>query len=325
MTIKYFIGLFCWEWVAVRMARGYSVVLGFQRKIHIRYLMSNLLAYFNSDFNKLLGLRRDFELRGGGVELTATLATHHDYDANVMFGSVFIPENEYPVEVFKAVLRGYSAELEEQRKIEIQTGHIAAKPEDFFDSRTLQFSGRIFIYYDGELAEGDEQTILALARDSAFLPVLRTKRYVSQRQYGDAPVAFISHDSRDKELIARPIAHRLMSLACPVWYDEFSLKVGDRLRDSIEKGLKECHRCILIVSKNFLANDGWTKSEFDSAFTREMIQRSDVLLPVWCDVTPADVFEYSPSLANRVAVNWAEGEDKVVGRLHQAISASLNL
>jgi len=50
--------------------------------------------------------------------------------------------------------------------------------------------------------------------------------------------AFISHDSEDKD-IARCIAINLRKRICPVWYDEFSLKVGDNLRVSIEKGLKK--------------------------------------------------------------------------------------
>jgi hypothetical protein len=37
-----------------------------------------------------------------------------------------------------------------------------------------------------------------------------------------------------------------------VWYDEFSLKVGDSLRESIEKGIKECKKCILILTQNYL-------------------------------------------------------------------------
>jgi TIR domain len=58
---------------------------------------------------------------------------------------------------------------------------------------------------------------------------------------------------------------------CPVWYDEFALKIGDNLRDSIERGLKECRKCVLVLSPNFLTNGGWTKKEFDSIFTREIL------------------------------------------------------
>jgi predicted nucleotide-binding protein len=82
------------------------------------------------------------------------------------------------------------------------------------------------------------------------------------------PRAFISHDSRDKTSIAEPIALQLMKFMCTVWYDEFSLHVGDSLSESIEKGLKECRKCILVLTPNFLSDEGWSKREYDSIFTR---------------------------------------------------------
>ena len=39
-----------------------------------------------------------------------------------------------------------------------------------------------------------------------------------------------THDSRDKDAFVRELAHELAKNSCPVWYDEFSLKVGDSLR-----------------------------------------------------------------------------------------------
>jgi TIR domain len=82
---------------------------------------------------------------------------------------------------------------------------------------------------------------------------------------------------------------------CWVWFDEYSLNVGDSLRESIERGIKECKRCILVISKNFLGNSGWTKGEFNSVFTRELLENKRLVLPVWHDVTAQEVYEYSPS------------------------------
>ena len=38
---------------------------------------------------------------------------------------------------------------------------------------------------------------------------------------------FISHASEDKDAIVRPLATELEMLSVRVWYDEFSLKLGD--------------------------------------------------------------------------------------------------
>jgi len=136
----------------------------------------------------------------------------------------------------------------------------------------------------------------------------------------ERPRAFICHDSRDKSKVAEPIAQRLAALTCPVWYDKFSLQVGDRLRESIEAGLKQAGKCILIISPRFLSNQGWSKMEFDSIFSRELMERKDILLPVWVGVTPRQVFEYSPALANRVGINWSLGLNEVVRQLYAATS-----
>src|SRR5258708_647859 len=49
--------------------------------------------------------------------------------------------------------------------------------------------------------------------------------------------AFISHASEDKRQVVAPLAKALTKLGFRIWYDEFELRVGDSLRQSIDKGL----------------------------------------------------------------------------------------
>ena len=51
--------------------------------------------------------------------------------------------------------------------------------------------------------------------------------------------AFISHASEDKETFVRPLAVALRALGLKIWYDEFSLRLGDSLSRSIDKGLAD--------------------------------------------------------------------------------------
>ena len=140
---------------------------------------------------------------------------------------------------------------------------------------------------------------------------MRTPRHAIARSKFENPLAFISYDSRDKNMVDRKIAINLQRMICPVWYDEFSLKVGDHLRNCIEKGLKKCRKCILILSPNFLSNNGWTKKEFDSIFTRELLEEKHLVLPVWFNVTKEQIYEYSPSLLNVKALIWtSESEEE---------------
>ena len=183
----------------------------------------------------------------------------------------------------------------------------------------LHFSGRIYLYLDADLTLEQQTMIKSSIKNKMLDPQFRGTAYVKKREHMQRPLAFISHDSRDKSTIARPIALGLQSNLVPVWYDEFSLPVGAKLRESIERGIKESKKCVLVVTKNFIGNDGWTKAEFDSVFTKEIFEKGNVLLPVWHEVTAREVYEYSPWLANIKAVDWSEGEEEVVRKLQREI------
>ena len=101
----------------------------------------------------------------------------------------------------------------------------------------------------------------------------------------------------------------LSILACPVWYDEYSLNVGDSLRESIEKGIKEAKKCIIILTPNFLSNSGWTKTEFNSVFTKDMLFKNRSILPVWHNVSKEEIYEYSPMLLDTFALIWPDSTD----------------
>jgi hypothetical protein len=177
----------------------------------------------------------------------------------------------------------------------------------------------MYFYSESNIPDIEGENLEKEASSKGHSIFLRDGRYAAEKSKLEKPVAFISHDSRDKEGIAKPIAIALSKLMCPVWFDELTLKVVDRLRESIERGLKECKKCVLVLSPNFLDNTGWTKVEFNSIFTRELMEQTDFVLPVWAGVTKQQVFNYSPSLADRVAVDWSLGVDEVVRRLHRPL------
>ena len=73
---------------------------------------------------------------------------------------------------------------------------------------------------------------------------------------------------RIKTDIARPLAEKLKALGLKVWFDEYSLKLGDSLRESIDNGLMKSDFGIIILSKNFFSK-GWTQKELDGLFAIE--------------------------------------------------------
>lgn len=112
---------------------------------------------------------------------------------------------------------------------------------------------------------------------------------------------FISHSSEDKDSFVRPLVIQLQELGIKVWYDEFELKLGDSLRKSIDKGLINSRYGIIVLSKSFF-NRNWTQYELNGFVNREM-NGLKVILPIWHNVTKEEVQNFSPSLADKVALN----------------------
>lgn len=107
---------------------------------------------------------------------------------------------------------------------------------------------------------------------------------------------FISHASEDEDVIVRPLATILERLSVRVWYDEFSLQLGDSLTASIDKGLQESRYGLVVLSKAFLSKK-WPEYEYRSLMTRE-IDGERVILPLWYDVTQDDIKNFSLYLAD---------------------------
>ena len=129
--------------------------------------------------------------------------------------------------------------------------------------------------------------------------------------------AFISHASEDKDVFVRDLAERLQVLEIHVWYDEFTLKVGDSLRQSIDMGLARSRYGIVVLSHSFFSKE-WPQKELDGLVAREY-NGNKVILPVWLDVEASDVTKYSPLLAGVVAAKAADGIDAVVTQLRGVI------
>lgn len=112
---------------------------------------------------------------------------------------------------------------------------------------------------------------------------------------------FISHASEDKEDFVRPLAEELIKLGVKVWYDEISIGWGNSLRQSIDKGLANSKYGVIVISSTFI-NKRWPAYEVDGLVAREM-EGERVILPIWHKVSKAEVIKYSPSLADKLALN----------------------
>jgi hypothetical protein len=134
---------------------------------------------------------------------------------------------------------------------------------------------------------------------------------------------FISHAYEDKDSVARPLAATLRRAGVCVWYDEFSLQLGDSLSESIDAGLAESRFGVIILSKHFLTK-AWPQRELRGLVARELSAGVKVLLPVWHGISRADVVAVSPPLADVLAVSTSEGIDYVARKILEVVRPDLN-
>ncbi len=115
--------------------------------------------------------------------------------------------------------------------------------------------------------------------------------------------AFVCHTSEDKETFVRPLVVALGRLGVSLWYDEVSLKLGDSLSGSIDRGIAKSRNGIIVVSPAFLGKK-WPEAELHALMTRRVEDKLQ-LLPIWHGVGRPEVAALSPLLADLVALRTA--------------------
>ena len=288
--------------------------------------MATIREYFDTDLNRLLSLNNDWQAydQAGAFLPPVKASILFDFDANAKFWSFFIPDCADIIEYTKSIIlrpeTSRCVHTGETNPVDIEWGFSAYSEQA--KSATLVFTRRIFLYIDADLSEEIRGQLVSMGNCLGLHVLIRDREYAMKRSEHDKPLAFISHDSRDKESLVRELAREMSRLMCPVWFDEYSLEVGDSLRTSIEKGLKETKKCIVVLSPNFFSNDGWVKAEFDSIFTREIIEKNNVMLPVWHNVDVREVYNYCPRLTDKVGLNSQVGPIELAKKLVQAVKKS---
>lgn len=115
---------------------------------------------------------------------------------------------------------------------------------------------------------------------------------------------FISHASADKPAVVVPLWNALEARGVQVWIDAGELRIGMSLRREIDRGIANSHFGVVVLSPAFFGAH-WPESELDGLVTREGVTGEQIILPIWHDVTHADVARYSPTLAGRLARSTA--------------------
>lgn len=185
-------------------------------------------------------------------------------------------------------------------------------------NKETQFTNTLFMLHK-EITV-DRNYLTQAIKSKGLFPVYCDDEYIQNHLSSKSLDVFICHDSNDKVEVARPLAHELIKRQLTVWLDELSLKIGDSLIDSIEKGLQEAKCALIIISASFLQNQGWPKHEFKSLVSREFSEGRKIILPIWHRVTREEVSRYSIELADKFALNTETANSTLAKLIHQEIT-----
>ncbi len=128
---------------------------------------------------------------------------------------------------------------------------------------------------------------------------------------------FISHASEDKEPFVRSLAEEIREAGISVWYDEFSLDWGDRLRATIDAGLRDSKFGLVVLSPDFFRKD-WPLDELEGLFALERDGETKIL-PIWHNISKADLVDFSPTLVGRLAVSSKVPIQEIIAKLKKRL------
>jgi TIR domain len=130
---------------------------------------------------------------------------------------------------------------------------------------------------------------------------------------------FISYATED-EAYAKELSSHLKHLGLSSWFAPLSLKVGEKLLDSINAGLLASEYALLILSPPYLAKH-WTSYELD-ILHRQHIEDQKRLFPIWHGVDKSQIHQWNPGLAGIISLKSTEEISLICGKIADVVYQS---
>lgn len=137
-----------------------------------------------------------------------------------------------------------------------------------------------------ELGKGNaevnaEEKELEESRDTSGSP----EKHVSVPPHSQSPLTFhscfISCSSND-QVFAEQLYADLRRHGVSCWFAPHQMKIGDKIRASIDRSIRATDKLLLILSKHSVTSS-WVETEVEAAFEQERRQKKLVLFPIRID------------------------------------------
>jgi len=115
--------------------------------------------------------------------------------------------------------------------------------------------------------EGSE-AVVALAEECLGDDLEKVETGTAMDEPTEPPHVFLCHASEDKPIV-RTIATDLRANGIEVFFDEWSIKPGESIRQRIDDGLSACTHFVVLLTATSLEKS-WVNAEIDAGFVRKL-------------------------------------------------------
>lgn len=129
------------------------------------------------------------------------------------------------------------------------------------------------------------------------------------------PAIFISHSSKDKELITLFALH-LNKLGIDCWLDDWELEVGDNLDKTIREAIAKSQYLGIAITPSFLKSE-WCNKELKDALGKEKSYRKKVVLPLIFKKAKMPALLAAERIYLDFSANYFNELTKLAGMIHQ--------
>ncbi len=141
----------------------------------------------------------------------------------------------------------------------------------------------------------------------------RTTEGGMKREYPSHVDFFICHASEDKSSFVRDLADQLLRVGASIFYDEYSIGLGQSLTASINAGMSRASHVVVVLSESFFEK-AWTNSELQAAFNLH-VSGDTRLVPIFHGIDPAVIRKRYPLVADIKGLSSSLGYEKVASEL----------
>lgn len=127
---------------------------------------------------------------------------------------------------------------------------------------------------------------------------------------------FVSYASEDEAYVS-DLSKSVTFLGLRVWVAPLSLKIGDKLLDSINVGLMASEYGLIVLSPTYISKS-WTSYELD-VLLRQHIESEKKLFPLWHGVDKEQLDAWNPGLSGLVALRSTEGTGVISRKIADVI------